>query len=488
MSPRSQATAQKETRRLVSALREALPGSDALASSVRRFRKGEVLMREGESNNAIFIILEGKAQLSKHYGTNNSIPVGVVEPGDFVGLISFYSAESVFSTVHARTPLSALCLSREQFNQLPEINPDLYRLLQQLVISSLAERYRRIVTLHLEVATLTAEVEKERNQLHAALQELGETRNRLIHQEKMAILGQLVAGIAHEINNPTSAVLRSADNLSEELPALLRAAGKEENSPDTRLLRRGMERVILGTAEERARMAEIGDRYPHLSRTIVRTLAQLPAEELTALDRELRAAALPGGLEALEALVRSFEVGAALRNLRISGERIGGIVRSLKAYSRAGAGAPEPVDIVKGIQDTLLIVGNRLKNVAVTLDFEEIPAVPARAGELNQVWTNIILNACDAMNDAGTLVIRVHAPAPDRVCVTVQDSGPGVPPDILPRIFQPNVTTKAAGGKFGLGLGLAISHEIILKHGGTITITNGAPAGAVCTVTLPAAG
>jgi C4-dicarboxylate-specific signal transduction histidine kinase len=484
MSPRSQAAAHKEIRRLVSALRDAVPGSDALASSIRRFRKGDILMREGEVNNAIFIILEGKAQFSKNYGTDNSLPVGIAEPGDFVGLISFYSTEAVFSTVHARTPVSALCLTREEFDRLPDINPGLHGLLQQLVISSLAERYRRIVTLHLEVATLTREVEAERNQLHDALQELGETRNRLIHQEKMAILGQLVAGIAHEINNPASAVLRSAESLTEQIPELLRSGGKEESSRDIRLLRRGVGRVVLSTGEERNRMNDLGSRYPHINRTLIRTLAQLPPEDIHELDDVLRAAASPEGVAVLEGLLRNFEVGTALRSLTISGERIGGIVRSLKAYSRAGTGALEPVDIVKGIQDTLLIVGNRLKDVAVVLDLQAVPAVMARSGELNQVWTNIILNACDAMNDQGTLTIAVRPSDQEHVLVTIADSGPGIPAEILPKIFQPNVTTKAAGGKFGLGLGLAISSEIIQKQGGTITMANGEQ-GAVCTVTLP---
>jgi signal transduction histidine kinase len=485
MKPRSQLTAAKESRRVVQALKEALPGTDALASAVRRFRKGEILLREGESNDAIFIILEGKAQLSKNYGTNNPLPVGIVEPGDFVGLISFYSSESVFSTVHARTPLSALCLTREQFNQLPQINPDLYGLLQQLVISSLAERYRRIVNLHLEVATLTQELENERNQLQHALEELGETRNRLIHQEKMAILGQLVAGIAHEINNPTSAVLHSAENLMEILPSLLKEAGPAEQWK-TRLLRLGLDHAVIATAEARERMNTLEKQHPRLDRTIIRTLAQIPPDDVAALRSDIAAATTADGRDRLEKLLQFFDVGTMLRSLKISGERIGGIVRSLKAYSREGAGAPEPVDIVKGIQDTLLIAGNRLKNVAVTLEFGEVPPVLARSGELNQVWTNILLNACDAMGDRGAIAIRVAYTEQDEVCVSIADSGPGIPEDILPRIFEPNVTTKAAGGNFGLGLGLAISNEIVQKHGGTITVAN-TGSGALCTVTLPPA-
>jgi len=186
-------------------------------------------------------------------------------------------------------------------------------------------------------------------------------------------------------------------------------------------------------------------------------------------------------------LLRWFEIGVFLRNIQVSGNRIGGIVQSLRGYSRDSNTEEESADIVQGIRETLLIVGNRLKNVKVVLHLSDVLRVRCRPGEINQVWTNVILNACDAMEDKGTLSIRTEVSEGETAAVTISDSGPGVPLEVLRKIFEPNFTTKNASGSFGLGLGLAISHEIVHKYGGTISLHNAPEGGAVCTVVLPLA-
>jgi signal transduction histidine kinase len=134
------------------------------------------------------------------------------------------------------------------------------------------------------------------------------------------------------------------------------------------------------------------------------------------------------------------------------------------------------------------MVANRLKDVKVVLELADLPPVRCRPGEINQVWTNVILNACDAMHDRGTLRVRTEYRGSHRVAITIADSGPGIPEEVLPKIFEPNFTTKTAGGSFGLGLGLAISNEIVRKHGGEIGFHNAPEGGAVCTVVLPLEG
>jgi C4-dicarboxylate-specific signal transduction histidine kinase len=187
-------------------------------------------------------------------------------------------------------------------------------------------------------------------------------------------------------------------------------------------------------------------------------------------------------------LIPWFEIGMFLRNIEIASTRIGNLVSSLKGYSRQSKDDVERVDVRHGIEETLLLLGNRLKNVTVHLLLQDVPAVLVRPGEINQVWTNIVLNACDAMHDRGDLTIQTRGDEQGSVVISFADSGPGIPPDILPKIFEAHFTTKTASGSFGLGLGLAISNEIVRKHGGTIGFANHVTGtGATCTVTLPAA-
>ncbi len=466
----------------ISALRSAIAAGISVGS-VHAYRYGDLIIREGEPNDALSFILEGRVLLLKGYGTGSDVAIGTFEAGDIVGLLSFYGGGAVFATARAKTDVRVFRLRKPEFDGLAHGHPQLFKLLETLIIHTLAERYRRILHLHIEVAALTRELELERNQLQHALDELHSTRNRLIHQEKMAILGQLVAGIAHELNNPASALLRGAETVSTLLPAIV-GSGTPGTELERTMLLLGRSRNPPDTADHEHRMAELTRRYPHVRRSLARTLAQLPAEHLPALEVIL-ADPTPSGEQRLQELLEWFEIGMFLHNIEIAGSRIGNIVASLKGYSRQSMDEIEQTDVRKGIQDTLLMLGNRLKNITVHLALQDIPPVFCRPGEINQVWTNVILNACDAMQDKGELEIRAERKADQCVAVHFADTGSGIAKDVLPRVFEPNFTTKTASGAFGLGLGLAISNEIVRKHGGTITLANRKEGGVICTVVLP---
>lgn len=460
------------------AIAEGLP-----VGSVHRYRHGDLLIREGDLNDVLLLILEGRVLLLKGYGTDAEVAIGTLEAGDLVGLLSFYGRGKVFSSARAKTDVLVLRVSRKEFESLPREQPQLAEQLQSLVITNLADRYRRILNLHLEVAALTRELETERNQLEQALDELQSTRDRLIHQEKMAILGQLVAGIAHELNNPVSALLRGAETIATLLPT---AVGSGDDLLH-RMLVLGQQRSTPDTIAQQERMASLELLYPGIRRSLIRTLAQIPPENFEEIAASVGLSE-PGGERRLAELIPWFEIGMFLRNIEIASTRIGNLVSSLRGYSRQSQDDVERVDVRRGIEETLLLLGNRLKNVTVHLVLDDVPPVLVRPGEINQVWTNLVLNACDAMHDRGELTVQTRAGEGGSVVISFADSGPGIPADILPRIFEAHFTTKTASGSFGLGLGLAISNEIVRKHGGKIGFTNNAPgAGATCAVTLPGA-
>jgi len=175
-----------------------------------------------------------------------------------------------------------------------------------------------------------------------------------------------------------------------------------------------------------------------------------------------------------------------VRGLTLSGERVENLVHSLRNYSRKSGGVRQKVDIREGLQDTVLILGTRLRPYALVMDLPEIPQVSGDPGEINQVWMNLIVNACDAMGETGELTIRCGEDGDAWIWVAIEDRGPGVPQAMRQNIFQMNVTTKQAGAGFGLGLGLAISKGIVEKHGGRIEVADRPGGGASFRVYLPA--
>jgi len=476
----------KELVGLIAAIKQVLSESEAWASAQRAFRPSELILREAEENDLIFIILEGSVELTKRQDEDTVVSVDTLHTGDLVGLLSFWTGEPALVSAVAATPVSALCLRRAEFDRLSTTHPELNRLLQPLIIRNLAGRYQRIVHLHLHVASLTRELERERNQLREALERLEHAGNRLIHQEKMAALGQLIAAIAHEINNPASALLRSVESLAEILPSLLKREGAGQGPAiGLDLLRLGLDQASITSEDQRQRMDALAATYPHLGRPVLRTLSRMGAEGQDRLRPVLDESLKAQDARPVERLVPFYEAGIFVRSMQVSAERIGRLLRSLKSYSRQETGQFETVDLRQGIQETLLIFGNRLKDVSVELDLREIPRVCCYVGEINQVWTNIIVNACDAMQGRGTLRIGCGQKEPGRVWVRISDSGPGIPEELRERIFEPSYTTKTASGSFGLGLGLTIANEIVQKHGGTIQVGNTPGGGAVFTVTLP---
>lgn len=470
-------------------IREALASMPETESRDRPFAAGEVLLREGERADRIGLVIQGEIELYKRDAEGREHPVGSARPGQFLGLLLLSSGEPSFLTARARSDGRLLEMPRKTFLLLLYNLPGFYQMVGPLLLGNLVSRYRRVVQLHLQVAELSRALEAEKAQLQAALEQLEATRNRLIQQEKMATLGQLVAGLAHEINNPVASLARAADAIA---PALLGLLERPVEARELEVLREGLQQGLrhqpLQTEVQRERMDQLALRFPDLPRPVLRTLAQVEPAVLEAFAYYVVANPTVERKELARRWVEMFEIGALVRSMRVAAERISGIVRSLKGYSRQDQAELAEVDLRDGLRDTLVLFGYLLKRFQVVVDLPVPLVVRARPGELNQVWTNLILNACEAMGERGTLTLSGSA-EPGAVRVRVQDTGPGVPPALLERIFESGFSTKKPEdpAQCGLGLGLAIARSIVEQHGGRLTVENVPGGGAAFTVRLPAA-
>ena len=281
------------------------------------------------------------------------------------------------------------------------------------------------------------ELRRRHGELQQAYARLASAQEQLLQSEKMASIGQLAAGIAHEINNPIGYVHSNLVSLRDYASGLLE-------------LIHAYERALAPKLDE-ATLAELAEVRSRVDFDFVST--DLP--ELIGESRE--------GLE-----------------------RVRRIVQDLKDFSHAGREAGwRRIDLHKGLESTLNIVWNDLKYRAkVERQFGALPLVECHPSEINQVFMNLLLNASHAIGERGTITLASgHDADRDEVWVSIRDSGPGIAADALPRIFDPFFTTKPVGT--GTGLGLSISYGIVKKHGGRIDVGNADDGGAVFTVVLP---
>ena len=409
-------------------------------------RPGDTLIQEGSECDGLYVIVSGEMEVTR---LENGYPVvlGLRGPGEVLGEMSLLERVPRTATVRAR-----------QSSEVLRIDPDEFRAL-------LAQSTAASETI---IRTLTAR--------------LRSTEALVMQQEKLAALGTLAAGLAHELNNPAAAIRRSADQLEASLgerqrwTARLGALGLSAERW-SRLEAAASEPAPAATpagalaaarAEERL-TGWLDDAGADGSWRIAPSLAAhgWDADRLAALAQGLDTDAIP----ALAAwLAAELEVRSLLAEIASSARAIGDVVGAVKTYAYLDRAPVQEVEIHEGLEDTLRMLRHKLKHgVTVERDYaSDLPRVEAYGGELNQVWTNLIDNAVDAMDGAGRITLRTRAGG-DHVIVEVTDSGPGIPDDVRSRIFEPFFTTKQVGS--GSGLGLHIVHTIVVgKHGGRIAV------------------
>jgi len=281
--------------------------------------------------------------------------------------------------------------------------------------------------------SLEQRVEERTRELAQALTELQETQSKMVHQEKMASIGQLVAGVAHEINNPLNFIKGNLHLLREYAEGLCGAIDAYEKV------------VEHDAAALVPRLEEIRKQYD--------------VDYVT---------------DDLESLLASCNEGV---------ERTTTIVKDLRAFSRIDGGVPTEVDLTERLETTLNLLRSRLTDVRVERDFEGTGRIECLEGQLDQVFMNLIVNAADAVEPDGRITIRSRALGEDRIVVEVEDDGCGIELETQGRVFEPFFTTKEVGK--GTGLGLAISYGVVTRHGGHITIQSAPGEGTCFSVELP---
>src|ERR1041385_1496125 len=419
-------------------------------SEDRHYAAGDVMFRKGDKPEAMIVYLEGETHA--YWDEADHDVVYIARAGEssteVTGMLPFSRMTEFTVTGYAVTDVRALRFPVSLFPEMMQRMP----VLVQRLVGIMSDRVREATTLDQQ-------------------------------QDKLMALGKLSAGLAHELNNPAAGATRAANDLIETLKELRSAdmrlcshdlTGEQQTSIDA-FERKAIDHTAtakqLNSLDQSDREEEVNewleahgieDPWKISANLVAAGMASAALEQLLG---EIPATATADVLARVNCQLAAAKLASEIKTATA---RISELVGAVKEYSYMDQAKVQELDVHKGLDNTLLILKYKLKkkNISVTRDYaESLPHIKAYGSELNQVWTNLIVNAVDAMNEGGTLKVRTKR-EPTDIMIEIRDNGAGIPPAVRTRIFEPFFTTKPVGE--GTGLGLDTVARIVRKHRGNV--------------------
>ena len=411
---------------------------------------GGIIAEQGDENRGMQLLLSGEAQASVLVDGTSDEPVGKHKAPTWMGAIAALTGGSLGVRMRAKTDCRLALILAEDFRHLAFEQPVIHRRVMQ------------------QVAPVMSRI-----------------TSREQSRERLTSLGTMAAGLAHELNNPAAAARRTSQQLSEALEVISSSLARfveagvdrEQAAELVALQRQAVERAATSTALDALDAADAEDALlAHLEALGVAEPWQL-AEPLAVggvdeawIDRVAELAG-PATDAALRWVAATLSAGRLAAELQEATERMSSLVSAVKSYSYMDRGDLVEIDLHEGLETTLAVLGYKLKHTEIAVEREydrTLPKLTVRGSELNQVWTNLLDNAIEALGERGTITIATRSDG-DCAVVEISDDGPGVPDDVASRIFNPFFTTKDVGS--GTGLGLATARRIVVdRHAGSLTL------------------
>ena len=427
------------------------------------FAKGDTVVQQDEECHRIYLVLEGELvayrQAEMVPGTELPAEVATRKHEVFrAGVGSYVCVQAFFSRAfRSSNEIVALADTRLAYvdDTTPAVEPEKYGSFEHqfipVLVHELAARNMRIF-------------------VHASAKEEAQ---RLLHRSEMAAtLGQLSAGIAHELNNAVGVITRRTEFVAEHLEKFL----AEDNKYNSQLFRYGYDDTSFTAASELRAIARKWERELNLPQPAAKVLAHIIPDTKTLVKSG------PDFVKHVRNNYSFWALGHDMRDLQVAAKHATGIVRAVKLLGGGNSTRQEGVDVRESVNDAMNLLTNKLKHITVETELDPCPLLTADLTELVQIWTNIINNAYDAMQQAQTpnATVRIctssfHAEGHDLlpteyVRVSISNNGPPIPEEIHEKIFNPNFTTKKLGLDFGLGLGLSIVRRLVDSYNGTIEL------------------
>lgn len=411
-----------------------------------RLEAGEQLLEQGQHNERLFMVLEGELVASRRtQKKDHFIELFRSRPGTFVGTYSFFSRGYCSS---ARVVAVEPCLLAYIDTRVTSVEPDnygdIYEQFMPLIIEELSTRTRR-------------QTEEAFAREKATL--------RLYRAEKMSSLGQMAAGLAHELNNAISTIASKTEYITNFISEVLNSKMADEFAFFQRGISDGQP---TSSAELRKRTRQFQQQFK-VDRDAARLLARITSTEKEAEQL------CQYYYQDLAEFTPYWEMGRDLRDMRAASRHAASIVKSVKVLGAGNFERDSGLDLEKTISSALSLLHSNLRTVQVELDLTDLPGIYASHTELVQIWINLLKNSLDAMEVEATPYPKVEIGTKayqHYVEVIISDNGPGIPAELQAKVFQPDFTTKKTGLSFGLGLGLAIVQRLVESYGGELQLAS----------------